>query len=333
MNEWYRIALKNMTRQSIRKTIIVLALQIFSCVLYAQQPPKEYAQLIRQADSLYQGRDYKTSAHTYSLAFKLLGWKGYPADRYNASCSWALASVPDSAFQNLERIVLKTNYSNYRHITSDKDLISLHSDPRWKPLIEKVKENKDRLEINFDKSLIHLLDSLVTEDQKWRNYHVQADNGKLPEGIPTREHLANFMRKTDSLNYFIINRIFKKHGFPNYDLVGENGSNNFWLLIQHQDNHPEFQQEVLARMKVEADKGKASLINYAYLTDRVNVNTGQLQVYGTQMKLNASQTSFEPQPVIEPEKLNERRKSIGLESIESYINLMNSRYHGVLKKK
>lgn len=103
--------------------------------------------------------------------------------------------------------------------------------------------------------------------------------------------------------------------------------------MQHQDNHPEFQKEVLVMMKVQADNGQASLSNYAYLLDRVKVNTKQLQVYGTQMILNAEQTSYEPKPVIEPEKLNERRKQVGLGTIEDYIQLMNSRYYGDLKKK
>ena len=86
-------------------------------------------------------------------------------------------------------------------------------------------------------------------------------------------------------------------------------------------------------MKMEVDWGKACATNYAYLVDRVKVNSGQPQVYGTQMQMNSDTTSFEPMTVIEPEKLNERRKSVGLDSIESYIQTMNERNIGSLKKK
>jgi len=103
------------------------------------------------------------------------------------------------------------------------------------------------------------------------------------------------------------------------------------ILMQHQDLHPEFQEEVLIKMKEEADKGKASIINYAYLLDRVKVNTGQLQVYGTQMILNSQKTSYEPEPGVKPDKFNERRRSVGLDTIESYTETMNSRYFGTLK--
>lgn len=89
---------------------------------------------------------------------------------------------------------------------------------------------------------------------------------------------------TNSLNYYQVKEIFAKYGFPNYDLVGEKCSSDFWLLVQHQDRHPSFQDSVLAKMKTELDSNKASSSNYAYLVNRVKVNTGQPQVYGHRCK-------------------------------------------------
>jgi hypothetical protein len=292
-------------------------LLITGTVVTAQKLPAEYPDWIKKADALYKKGDYKSAGQAYSMAFKSFGWKGYAPDRYNAACSWALASVPDSAFSNLLRLATKANYADYDHLMRDPDLQSLRNDERWQLLASKVRENKEKLEINFDRKLIKVLDSLVTEDQKWRNYIVSFDNKQLGDDTTSRKTILYHLRATDSLNYFHLKNIFQRQGFPNYDLVGEKGSHNFWLLMQHQDLHPQFQEEVLERMKEEADKGKASMMNYAYLLDRVKVNTGQLQVYGTQMTLNSTSTSFEPKPVIEPEKLNERRKSVGLDAIES----------------
>jgi hypothetical protein len=50
------------------------------------------------------------------------------------------------------------------------------------------------------------------------------------------------------------------------------------------------------------------------------------------MQLNKDNTSYEPKPVIDPEHLNERRKSVGLDTIEEYIKTMNTRYFGTLRK-
>ncbi len=316
----------------MRQNLILVFLLITGSVATGQTMPKEYPYWIKQADSLYKKGDYKNSGQAYSMAFKSFGWKGYSSDRYHAACSWALASVPDSAFSNLLRIAMKGNYSGYDYLVRDSNLQSLHSDARWYSIISKVKANKEKIEDNLDKKLIRVLDSLVKEDQKWRNYIVKFDNKLLGDDTISRKSILLHLLATDSLNYFHLKNVFHKYGFPNFDLVGVSGSHNFWLLMQHQDSHPQFQEGVLNKMKEEADRGKAELVDYAYLLDRVKVNTGQLQVYGTQMILNSTKTSYEPKPVIDPDKLNERRKGIGLDSIESYIESMNSRYFGSLKK-
>lgn len=85
-------------------------------------------------------------------------------------------------------------------------------------------------------------------------------------------------------------------------------------------------------MKFEADSGNASLIDYTYLTDRVKVNTKQLQVFRTQMQLNEQKKSYEPKPLFDPGNVNQRRKEVGLNSIEEYIKIMNDCYYGTLMK-
>jgi hypothetical protein len=218
-------------------------------------------------------------------------------------------------------------------ISKDTSLDFLRSDPRWNKLLEHVKQNKGKKEAHLDKPLLRLLDSLVEQDQKWREYSRKYENGELGDDTISITSIRRNWKRVDSLNNREVRRIFQRYGYLNFDRVGEEGSNNFWLLVQHQDAYPQFQDSVLAEMKKEVDRKKASAINYAYLLDRVKVNTGQQQVYGTQMRINADFTSWEPNPLIEPEKVNERRKSVGLGTIEEYTAIMNSRFYGRLKKK
>jgi hypothetical protein len=252
------------------------------------QDPDPYDNLTRLADSLYKSKDYFKSAQFYSEAFKSRGWKGAVNDRYNAACSWALANFPDSAFANLQCIAVKGKYKNYDHVMADTDLASLHTDKRWFPFTQLVKQNKDESEKDLNKKLVDQIGDMVKEDQKWRNYLVKFDNKELGSDTVSSTYLLKQMMITDSLNYFKLWEIITMYGCPNYDLVGDAGTFNFWLLMQHQDKHPKFQQTVLEKMEME--KGKFSPTNYAYLVDRVNVNTGKLQVYGTQMILNAAGT-------------------------------------------
>ncbi|GHN02053.1 hypothetical protein WSM22_35420 [Cytophagales bacterium WSM2-2] len=126
------------------KTLIPVLLIVISKGVVGQIPGKEYTKWVRKAEIFYHRHDYKGSALAYSLAFKTFGWRGYEMDRYNAACSWALASVPDSAFANLQRIANKTSYSNVDEITNDKDFAGIHGDPRWMPLIDKIRKNKEK---------------------------------------------------------------------------------------------------------------------------------------------------------------------------------------------
>lgn len=300
---------------------------------FAQTAPPAYHQFVKLADSLYTVKAYENAGLNYSAAFQSFGGLGYADHRYKAARAWSMAGNADSAFYNLQRIVDRANYTDVQQITTDPALKSLQGDERWEKLMVQVRENNAKKEALAKSPLVHLIDSMRVEDQKWRKAMRELKNGELRSDALTKNDINRRIFLTDSLIYFVLKNIFDTCGFPNYDLVGQEGSYSFWLLVQHQDRHPEFQESVLAKMKIEVDANKASGANYAYLLDRVKINTGQPQVYGTQMELNAEKTSYVPKNVIEPEKLNERRASMGLGTIESYTESMNSRYFGSLKKK
>src|SRR5262249_17319124 len=88
-------------------------------------------------------------------------------------------------------------------------------------------------------------------------------------------------------------------------------SEDFWLLVQHQSLA--LQQQMLPAMKAAADAGEASRRDYAYLFDRVAVNTGAAQYWGTQSHCeNGRAVLF---PVQAPRQLPARRRAAGLEPL------------------
>jgi len=134
----------------MRTTILFLNLFIFTASILSQTNTYKYDILIRKADSLYQVKDFKKSAFTFSDAFKAPDSRITMNHRYNAACSWALANYPDSAFYNLDYISTFMNYTNFGLIKSDPDLISLHNNNRWNPLLETVLANKKKAFPNLD---------------------------------------------------------------------------------------------------------------------------------------------------------------------------------------
>lgn len=117
--------------------------------------------------------------------------------------------------------------------------------------------------------------------------------------------------------------ILNEYGFPGYDRVGKKGASDFWLMTQHSDYDPDFQKRVLVAMKAEVEKGNASAQDFGYLTDRVRLNTGRKQLYGTQLQYNTHICQAYPKPLSDSAQVNERRATIGLEPLEVYLNSMS----------
>lgn len=129
-----------------------------------------------------------------------------------------------------------------------------------------------------------------------------------------------------------IEEIFNTYGFAGYDLVGEEGSQDFWLVVQHSDHNPEFQKEILEKMKIEVDNENADAKSYALLVDRVKLNTGQKQVYGTQVDYNFKFAQAYPKKLADSINVNQRRKSVGLEPLEVYLNSMSEMHFDMNKE-
>jgi hypothetical protein len=90
--------------------------------------------------------------------------------------------------------------------------------------------------------------------------------------------------------------------------------------VQHADAYPDFQRKVLRLMQVEVAKQNAAARDYAYLTDRVAENAGQLQEYGTQVAFTGPGLGKAvPRSLRDPQHVNQRRAAIGMEPLEDYL--------------
>lgn len=172
--------------------------------------------------------------------------------------------------------------------------------------------------IAFAQTDIALKDSLakmVIWDQKVAGFQ--------PEHKIDDPKRKQFQDSVFTSHYSRLQKILSDYGYPGFDLVGKQGSRDFWLLVQHLDQWPAFQQKVLDAMKKQVLKKNASSGEYAYLTDRVRLNTSRNQLYGTQVSYNTDSCQAIQRPTENPESLNKRRKEVGLDSIEEYLNKMS----------
>lgn len=128
-----------------------------------------------------------------------------------------------------------------------------------------------------------------------------------------------------------LEEIVNRFGYPGYSLVGEAGSQNFWVMVQHCDSDPGFQSTILEKLKVEVDNKNADASNFGLLTDRVKLNTGEKQIYGSQVTYNFLGQAY-PKNLADSVNVNKKRAEIGLEPIEEYLNSMTQMHFEMNKE-
>ncbi|ANM32317.1 hypothetical protein ABI59_16950 [Acidobacteria bacterium Mor1] len=136
------------------------------------------------------------------------------------------------------------------------------------------------------------------------------------------EEAAANVDAVDQANTARIRRIVEEHGWPTVAMVGSDGARAAWLLVQHADHELEFQQHSLELMASHAENDQADRIDVAYLTDRVRVNEGRPQLYGTQFYW--ADDKRVPQPIEDPDNVDERRKGLGMRTLRSYSKFVNT---------
>lgn len=303
------------------KNFLLIFPIILTNTLFAQDIPQEYFNLIRKADSLYNVKDYKNSAKVYSAAFKVNGWKGTPSDRYNAACTAALANIPDTAFFYLNKCILG-GYSNYNHISTDTDLTTLHEDKRWKQILEKIKENKEKKEANYNKPLVRQLDSIYLDDQTGR---MQIEGYIQKYGWESKEtqSLWKSINLKDSLNLIKVTAILDKYGWLGSDIIGQQGNSTLFLVIQHADIKT--QEKYLPMMRQAVKNGKAEGSSLALLEDRVLLRQGKKQIYGSQIGMENN--LYYVDALEDPDNVDKRRAEVGLGSMAEYVSHWNIKWN------
>jgi hypothetical protein len=176
------------------------------------------------------------------------------------------------------------------------------------------------------------IDLMIEHIQSNAKRHIDFMNQNVKNDSPAMKNLMNDWRSESDVDKIQLKTLFKENGFLGYHEVGRQSSHNFFQMVQRFDEDTAFQQDVLVEMKKNIDKLNANPIEFAYLTDRVNLNLGKPQVYGTQLKINEKGSSYEPKTVIDPVNLNKRRAEMGLGTIEEAVLSMNSHFAASLKK-
>lgn len=164
------------------------------------------------------------------------------------------------------------------------------------------------------------IDSLFAIDQQVQEDIIQGFLSGI--SIDSFKVLEKIKNETFARHIPILKSIYKTYGYPTIDLVGAESSSHFFTLIQHADADLEFQSEILPVIKKLAKLKQVSGKDFAFLYDRVQINSNKKQLYGTQLDYDSNGNAFSKN-LKSPRRVNKRRKKMGLESLESYLQLAN----------
>lgn len=142
-----------------------------------------------------------------------------------------------------------------------------------------------------------------------------AADGSLYEGYHPR------MEEVHRRNAGRLREILEEVGWPGVSLVGEDGEQAAWLVLQHAIGEPALQRRGLELLEEAAGRGEAPLAQVAMLEDRIRTFEGRGQRYGTQFDWD-EHGEMSPVPIEDAEGVEERRREVGLPPMEDQIRRM-----------
>jgi hypothetical protein len=176
--------------------------------------------------------------------------------------------------------------------------------------------------MSVNQALKNELLSMAEEDQ--RVLQELIDSGDLgATGYHPR------MKAVHEKNNIRIKEIISQYGWPRISLVGEEGSEAAWLIVQHAILDVKFMNECLPLLKSAVAQGEAKGWCVAYLQDRTLAKSGKPQIYGTQHDVDENGVAY-PLPVEDPQRVDALRSEVGLDPLAEATQHIQERHNTMM---
>ncbi|WP_258099410.1 DUF6624 domain-containing protein [Marinoscillum pacificum] len=289
------------------KLIVIYSTFCLSTFFLNGQIP-DYVQSLKQAKILYSSQEYRLAKEKY---LKLVKYEeSWRTDIYYLAKCYAQIKQEDSCKYYLTKAArLGLRYSSIKSLNNDSVFSQYFDNPDWSEVYSLLLQNTRRYdEIQFP-VLRKCLDTLLIRDQKYRSEKTDSDDW-------------NKQKAFDKENRQILNEIISEIGWPSISKVGAEGSKSAWLIAQHSDDDLEFQLKALKYLEDAVKSYDADKNNYAYLFDRVQINQGLKQKFGTQYIIEYDSLGFIQnlsfKPILDTVNVDLYREYYGLPTLAEY---------------
>lgn len=126
--------------------------------------------------------------------------------------------------------------------------------------------------------------------------------------------------RVDQHNLLRVRQILHQDGVPTAAMVGYNGMQAFWLLLQHVPDERGLRARWLTVVLARAKSGDLSVNDAALMIDRTLVSSGKPQRYGSQAFFQDGAMRVRPSEA--PGQLEQRRAALGLIPESDYLCIL-----------
>ncbi len=242
------------------------------------------------------------------------------ATSYQIASTCALlwtSQMRDTAFYFLNHSLKEDSTLKVLH---DPNFLSLIEDPRWTQIennqVSKYTESNGPIQ---NEKFAKVLFRMIIRDQGFmyagnierRKYIQNGGYFSAPSIFP----ILAMEEKNVVQNIEKLLPLLDQYGWPTATQVTEIAAAGAALIINHASY--ELRAKYFPMLKEAFEKGEAQPLRFAKMQDRLLVEEGKEQLYGTQIKFEELVRS--PFPIKDPENVDKRREAIGLGPLAPYL--------------
>ena len=251
---------------------------------------------------------------------QLMAEEPTPENAYEIAKTSALlwtSDLRDTAFYFLDYALAENNSLTALY---EPEFLSLIDDPRW--LVIEDQELKKFIQTNGpikNQAFARALFRMIIKDQGFM-YAGNIERGKYMKNggyfsSPTIFPILAMEEKMKKENNELLFQLIDQYGWPTASDVTEFAAAGAALIINHTDHETRVKYYPLLEKAFKA--GEAQPLRYAKMSDRLLVEVGKEQLYGTQWKFQKGKKV--PHPIKNPENVDQRRAEIGLGPLQNYL--------------
>ncbi len=125
------------------------------------------------------------------------------------------------------------------------------------------------------------------------------------------------LKSDDSMNLEIVKKIINRYGWLGYDVIGNDCNLILFNTIQKADLQTQITYFPILKEAVK--NNKARLVHEVYLQDRIYLNQGRRQIYGSQVLLDPETEKYFVLPLDDVDNVDKLRATVGLQPMADYL--------------